>query len=207
MDWIRGVFLGAATFVSTQVLADESLPTGKDWVSDVNPSITNIDTAEVLSWLKDEPEVEFLDVRLAHEIAAHGWLEHRIGETIPDLNTPIVVYCSTNRRSPLAASTLQKMGYTNVKNYTNGFLSWAEEGLAIEATDYAVGNQLYREPIEVAPNVYSAIGATAPATFENSGHNNNLSFVVTEDGVLVVNAGDNYLLASALHDAIKLVTD
>jgi len=222
MDWIRGVFLGAATFVSTQVLADESLPTGKDWVSDVNPSITNIDTAEVLSWLKDEPEVEFLDVRLAHEIAAQGgfidagrrthllprgWLEHRIGETIPDLNTPIVVYCSTNRRSPLAASTLQKMGYTNVKNYTNGFLSWAEEGLAIEATDYAVGNQLYREPIEVAPNVYSAIGATAPATFENSGHNNNLSFVVTEDGVLVVNAGDNYLLASALHDAIKLVTD
>ena len=55
--------------------------------------------------------------------------------------------------------------------------------------------------------VWSAIGATAPPTYENSGHNNNLSFIVTAEGVLVVNAGDNYLLAQSLHEEIKKITD
>jgi glyoxylase-like metal-dependent hydrolase (beta-lactamase superfamily II) len=66
---------------------------------------------------------------------------------------------------------------------------------------------LYDLPREVVPGVWSAIGATAPGTYANSGHNNNLSFVVTADGVLVVNAGDNYLLAKALHDEIRKITD
>jgi glyoxylase-like metal-dependent hydrolase (beta-lactamase superfamily II) len=66
---------------------------------------------------------------------------------------------------------------------------------------------LYRLPERVADGVWSAIGATAPPTYENSGHNNNLSFIVTDDGVVVVNAGDNYLLAKALHEAIKTITD
>ena len=38
---------------------------------------------------------------------------------------------------------------------------------------------LYRLPEPVADGVWSAIGATAPPTYENSGHNNNLSFIVT----------------------------
>ncbi len=59
---------------------------------------------------------------------------------------------------------------------------------------------------KVAPNVYSAIGATQPPSYENRGHNNNLSFIVTSEGVLVVNGGDNYLLAQALHRAIQQVT-
>ena len=65
---------------------------------------------------------------------------------------------------------------------------------------------LYSKPIEVIPNVWSAIGATAPPTYENSGHNNNLSFVVTGEGVVVINGGASYLLAKALHDEIKKIT-
>ena len=59
------------------------------------------------------------------------------------------------------------------------------------------------EITQVAPNVYSAIGETQPPTYENRGHNNNLSFIVTDAGVLVVNGGDNYYLARALHRAIR----
>jgi glyoxylase-like metal-dependent hydrolase (beta-lactamase superfamily II) len=59
---------------------------------------------------------------------------------------------------------------------------------------------------EVTGRVYSAIGATQPPTYENAGHNNNLSVVITSDGVLVVNGGDNYLLARDLHAAIGKVT-
>lgn len=66
---------------------------------------------------------------------------------------------------------------------------------------------LYSKPVEVIPHVFTAIGATAPPTYENAGHNNNLSFIVTGDGVIVVNGSAAYLLAKALHDEIKTVTD
>jgi len=66
---------------------------------------------------------------------------------------------------------------------------------------------LYSKPVEVIPNVWSAIGQTGPSTYENAGHNNNLSFVVTGDGVVVINGGGAYLLAKALHDEIKSITD
>lgn len=66
---------------------------------------------------------------------------------------------------------------------------------------------LYSPPVEVIPHVWSAIGATAPPTYENAGHNNNLSFIVTGDGVVVVNGSGSYLLAKALHDEIRRITD
>ncbi|WP_420324873.1 MBL fold metallo-hydrolase [Mameliella sp.] len=68
-------------------------------------------------------------------------------------------------------------------------------------------SELYDKPVEVIPHVFSAIGATAPPTYENSGHNNNLSFVVTGDGVVVINGGASARLARALHDEIRAVTD
>jgi glyoxylase-like metal-dependent hydrolase (beta-lactamase superfamily II) len=66
---------------------------------------------------------------------------------------------------------------------------------------------LYSKPVEVIPNVFSAIGATAPPTYENAGHNNNLSFILTDEGVVVINGGGSYQLAAALHDEIKAITN
>ncbi|MEX0364666.1 MAG: MBL fold metallo-hydrolase, partial [Ruegeria sp.] len=68
-------------------------------------------------------------------------------------------------------------------------------------------SELYSKPVEVIPHVYSAIGATAPPTYENAGHNNNLSFIVTGEGVVVINSGASDRLAAALHDEIRQVTD
>ncbi|MGR3313068.1 MBL fold metallo-hydrolase [Roseovarius indicus] len=76
-----------------------------------------------------------------------------------------------------------------------------------QIADKYPGSMLYDEPVEVIPGVWSAIGATAPPTYENSGHNNNLSFIVTGDGVVVINGGAAYGLAKALHDEIKRITD
>ena len=81
--------------------------------------------------------------------------------------------------------------------------AWASEDIA----DQYPGSPLYSKPVEVIPHVWSAIGATAPPTYENTGHNNNLSFIVTGDGVVVVNGGAAYVLAKALHDEIKVITD
>lgn len=68
-------------------------------------------------------------------------------------------------------------------------------------------SELYSKPVEFIPHVWSAIGATAPPTYENSGHNNNLSFIETGDGVVVINGGASVRLAKALHDEIKAVSD
>ncbi|WP_371169408.1 MBL fold metallo-hydrolase [Aliiroseovarius sp. 2305UL8-7] len=84
-----------------------------------------------------------------------------------------------------------------------GTAALADEDIA----DQYPGSVLYEKPVEVIPDVWSAIGATAPPTYENAGHNNNLSFIVTGDGVIVVNAGANYKLAEALHAEIKEITD
>ena len=67
-------------------------------------------------------------------------------------------------------------------------------------------SELYSKPVEVVPGVWSAIGATQPPTYENAGHNNNLSFILTDQGVLVVNGGASYRLAEALHTEIRQIT-
>lgn len=87
-------------------------------------------------------------------------------------------------------------------------VSWTSNGSASQAiADQYPASLLYSKPVEVIPNVWSAIGQTGPSTYENAGHNNNLSFIVTQEGVVVVNGGGSYLLAQALHHEIKAITD
>jgi rhodanese-related sulfurtransferase/glyoxylase-like metal-dependent hydrolase (beta-lactamase superfamily II) len=183
----------------------------------VNQRIHNIDTAGLLAQLKTRPDTVVIDVRTPAELTllggridaprflniARGWLEFQLEGYVTDKNTPIVVYCGVNQRSPLAADALMKLGYTNVKNFSDGFFKWKQAGLPVQQNDKAPASFLYDLPQEVIPGVWSAIGATAPGTYDNSGHNNNLSFIITEGGVVVVNAGDNYLLAQSLHEEIK----
>ncbi|MHA1165012.1 MAG: rhodanese-like domain-containing protein [Alphaproteobacteria bacterium] len=201
--------------------APSGVTTGKQILADVNKRITNISTGELKALLEKDPGVYLIDVRTLREtylsggtiratrniVIPRGWLEFRVTDAVPDKDAPIIVYCGTNQRSPLAVQTLLRMGYTNVKNYAEGFFAWKKAGLPLEIADKAPNTFLYSRPQKVIDGVWSAIGATAPATYQNSGHNNNLSFIVTGDGVLVVNAGANYLLAKSLHDEIKKITD
>jgi len=199
---------------------DPTLVQGDTYVAEANKTIRNIDTATLKKMLDEVPGLVIIDVREAAEIAqtggtidaprvhnvSRGWLEFRVPERVPDKDTPIVTFCGLNLRSPLAAQDLMNMGYTNVANYEDGFPAWVKQGLPV-TTDTSPGNMLYSAPIQVTENVWSAIGATAPPTYENSGHNNNLSFIITTDGVVVVNAGDNALLAESLHYEIRKLTD
>jgi glyoxylase-like metal-dependent hydrolase (beta-lactamase superfamily II)/rhodanese-related sulfurtransferase len=201
--------------------ADSSPLTGANLLDEVNPRIANLSTAELLDQLQQRPDTVLIDVRTPSEIhllggmidaprsynITRGWLEFRIADLFLDPDTPIVVYCGINERSPLAADTLARLGYRDVKNYADGFFAWRDAGLAVDAPDLALDSMLFSRPQPVADGIWSAIGATKPPTYENSGHNNNLSFIVTDDGVVVINAGDNYLLARALHEEIRKVTD
>jgi len=102
-----------------------------------------------------------------------------------------------------------KQGDQNMKHFA-ALLALLVAGIALadqSIPDKYPDSVLYDAPREVIPGVWSAIGATAPPTYENSGHNNNLSFIITPDGVVVVNAGACYLLAKALHEEIRRITD
>ncbi len=185
-----------------------------------NNNVSDIDTDALKTLLNTNPDALLIDVRTEHEInitgtikrgqnvnVPRGWLEFRIGDYAANKDTPIVVYCGQNLRSPLAAKTLTELGYSNVKNYSSGYFAWQKAGNPVNVSDFELDSILYRKPVKVADNVYSAIGATQPSTYENANHNNNLSFIVTTDGVLAFNAGGSYLLAKAMHAEIKKVTD
>ena len=83
----------------------------------------------------------------------------------------------------------------------------ATSALAETPADEYPESLLYDKPVQVSDSVWSAIGQLKFYTYENAGHNNNLSFVIGNESVLVVNGSSAYLLAQALHDEIKQITD
>jgi rhodanese-related sulfurtransferase len=60
---------------------------------------------------------------------SRGLIELEIEEEVSDLKTPIICYCGGGGRSALAAESLQKMGYENVRSLAGGFRAWKEAGL------------------------------------------------------------------------------
>ncbi len=72
--------------------------------------------------------------------------------------------------------------------------------VAVQAQDLTL------QPVQVAPNVYAVIGDLAGQSYENDGLNNNLGFVVSDAGVLVINSGPSMRVARALHAAIRKIT-
>ena len=80
---------------------------------------------------------EEADWRAGHaEGARHlskGVIELEIEEQVPDTNQPIICYCGGGSRSALAADSLQKMGYTNVRSLAGGMKAWKAAGLPTTA--------------------------------------------------------------------------
>lgn len=61
-------------------------------------------------------------------------------------------------------------------------------------------------PVQVSKNIYAFIGDTGMRSYENEGMNANAGFIVTKAGVVVVDSGSTYLVAKAMHAAIKKIT-
>ncbi|MFK5986405.1 MAG: rhodanese-like domain-containing protein [Pseudomonadota bacterium] len=114
---------------------------GQSMFKEVNTRIKVIDSVNLKKMIDDKAEFVLLDVRMPTEIKRmgsidaaqnkeipRGWLELRITNLVKDKNTPIVTYCGGGFRSAFAADTLTQMGYTNVKNYRDGFLGWEDKG-------------------------------------------------------------------------------
>lgn len=183
-------------------------------------TVTSIDTKQLQSLLKKDPNLQIIDVRTRGDILKQGGyikanrvtniprdkLEFVIANTVK-LDQKFVVHCYTGNISLLAAQQLQKMGYKNVLHYKDSYEGWAKAGLKTSSLDKYPESMLYSKVEKVADGVYTSIGQTSPGSYENSGHNNNLGFVIGDKDVLVWNASSNYLLAKSFHEEIQKVTD
>ena len=77
-------------------------------------------------------ESEFAKDHLPGAVAmGKGIIERDIETKVPDLSTPLVLYCGGGFRSALAADNLQKMGYKNVVSMDGGIREWREKGLPL----------------------------------------------------------------------------
>ncbi len=104
-------------------------------------SIKEISIDEVKQKLDCGEEFALVDVREESEFAkdhlpgaihlGKGVIERDIEGRVPDLNTPLVLYCGGGFRSAMAADNLQKMGYTKVLSMDGGIRGWREKGLPL----------------------------------------------------------------------------
>lgn len=122
---------------------NEGVKSGEQMAREASARVTSIRTDELKNRLMSDSELVLVDIRTPGEIRGmggaiaspqnvnipRGWLEYRIGQHTLGKDTPIVVYCGADFRSPLAADTLQRMGYTNVSSYADGYLGWRKAGL------------------------------------------------------------------------------
>ncbi len=133
--------------LSPVALADVAgVSPGSELQQQAEKETTLITTDELKKMLDEELDMVLIDIRTPTEIQSmdgridasqdvnipRGWLEFRAQRVALSKDTPIVVYCGGGLRSPLAARTLQQMGYTNVKNYSAGFFGWKDAGLPIK---------------------------------------------------------------------------
>jgi rhodanese-related sulfurtransferase len=107
-------------------------------VAEAKKKITEISPREAAEKSKSG-EAVIIDVREKDEWdeehipdAIHmsrGIIELDVEEKVPDTNTMIVCHCGGGGRSALAAESLQKMGYKNVRSMAGGFKAWKAMGL------------------------------------------------------------------------------
>jgi rhodanese-related sulfurtransferase len=108
-------------------------------VNEAKSKIKEVTVADLKQALTTPGKPVLIDVREDNEWQAgraegalhigRGVLERRIETTVPNKDTPIVLYCAGGSRSALAAESLQKMGYTNVSSLAGGFTSYKAAGL------------------------------------------------------------------------------
>ncbi len=111
-------------------------------VTDAKSRVKECGVEDVKRRLEGKDLFALVDVREESEYAAghlpgaihigKGVIERDIEKKLPDLATPIVLYCGGGFRSALAADAIQKMGYTNVISMDGGWSGWVGKGYPVE---------------------------------------------------------------------------
>ena len=107
-------------------------------VAEAKKNITEISPEDAAAKLQNH-EAVIVDVRekdeweeghIPHAInLSRGTIELDIEEKVPDPNAMIICHCGGGGRGALAAESLQKMGYKNVRSIAGGLKGWKAAGL------------------------------------------------------------------------------
>ena len=110
-------------------------------VEDAKKRIREVGVDDVKARLDRGEKFLLVDVREESEYAkdhlpraihlGKGIIERDIEDRVPDLDTPLVLYCGGGYRSALAADNLQKMGYTSVLSMDGGIRGWREKNFPL----------------------------------------------------------------------------
>ncbi len=206
-------------FFCSSLFAEVSKPSKMVQVAQKSLQNSTITTKELVSLLKQKPNTKIIDIRTKADIVRDGGfikankviniprdkLEFIIADEV-DMDEVFVVHCLNGNRSAFASTRLRQMGYKNLLYYKGSYEAWERDKQATSSLDKDADSFLYSKVKKVANNIYTSIGRTSPSTYENSGHNNNLGFVIGKKYVFVWNAGANYLVAKSLHEEIKKIT-
>ena len=80
-------------------------------------------------------EEEFLHGHIAGaEQINQDELAPRVREALPELATPILVYCALGNEAPAAAEELVRIGYRNVFSLKGGLRNWLEAGGTVDCS-------------------------------------------------------------------------
>ena len=110
----------------------------RELVADAKKKITEISPTAAAAKSKSSDAV-IVDVRQKDEWdeehipdAIHmsrGMIELEVEDKFADRNTTIICHCGGGGRSTLAAESLLKMGYKNVRSMAGGFKAWKAASL------------------------------------------------------------------------------
>ncbi len=133
-------------FISSSVFAAEDAK--MMLINEAKKESEEITPAELKGMFENEENIIILDVRETEQRAegylfddfvsvntvsiTRGNLEWEVQEKIKDKNMAVVTYCRNGGRGALAAQTLKKMGYKNVKNLKGGIQDWAKAGYSVK---------------------------------------------------------------------------
>ncbi|MCX7555520.1 rhodanese-like domain-containing protein [Xanthomonadaceae bacterium JHOS43] len=123
--------------------------TANDLVADAHVRIKQVSATQLKA--SDDPARVLIDVRepgeyaeghlpgainlprgvLEFKIEAHPALACASSPALADRQRSIVLYCLSGGRSALAADSLQRLGFQDVRSLTGGITAWRDAGLAM----------------------------------------------------------------------------
>ena len=116
-------------------------PNFKEMLAGVKTKIKEVSVKEVNDELgrDNDPSLSTLiDIREKEEwdeghlkgaiFLPRGFLEIKIEKTVPDKETPVILYCAGGVRSALATQSLIELGYKNVSSMAGGYGEWKNNG-------------------------------------------------------------------------------
>jgi rhodanese-related sulfurtransferase len=148
--WLARLLLGLPAGVQPRELPIPGLTEATTRVSCVSPEAVQkrITAGENLILLDLRSVGDFATAHVpGARWLSRGWLDLQINNHVPDLGTPVALYCRRGRESILSAATLGQCGYQRVVVLDGGFEAWKTAGFP---TEQGLGGQSAFEELAVA---------------------------------------------------------